>query len=159
MRLIAIFITTLFFAVTSFSSATAQLLDTWDDFGAQYGLINTGIEILHIDSNLMGTALVENGVGYHFGGVGSIYDNPQNSLWFAMAAILGTIGDEDEIVLTGEDAEELLRRLHAADDNGDITMTTTTEAEADVGIADDSGTVRICLQTIFGCITIREIPE
>ena len=123
MRKLAIAITTLVFFLTSYSSANAQLLDPLD---TQYSLIDTGIEILHIDSNLLGTALVENGVGYHFGGVGSMFDNPENSLWFAMAAMLETIGiNEDEIVLTGDDAQDFLDRLRAAEDRGDITITTT----------------------------------
>ncbi len=130
---------------------------TWDNFGDQTSFINTGIEILHIDSNLLGTALIENGgVGYHFGGVSSMFDNPGNSLWFAMAAMLETIGvNEDEIILTGDEAQDFLDALGDAVDRGDITVTTTFT----VDIPETSGTVRLCVETIFGCITYRTFPQ
>ena len=88
------------------------------------------------------------------GGIGSGSGSlPQNNTFG------GSFGDGGGggVELTGDEAEEFLRRLRDAEDRGDITTTTTTTTVS-VEIPDDSGTVRLCLETIFGCITINEWP-
>ncbi|MCF6221274.1 MAG: hypothetical protein L3J65_09195 [Robiginitomaculum sp.] len=71
-----------------------------------------------------------------------------------------TIGiNEDEIVLTGDDAQDFLDRLRAAENRGDITITTTS---VEVTVEPPQGTITVttCIETgIFGCVIIRRTTQ
>jgi hypothetical protein len=159
--------TSLFFAVTSFSTANAQLLDTFDDqfSSSTWEVVNNLLDATTADiGDILGVQIFEDPatdlqIGFIILGldtpIGSfqVYglgNSGQDVVYLGPAEL-----SEDEIVLTGDDAQEFLDRLRAAERRGDITITTTL---VDVTVEPPNGTVTItsCIETvIFGCITIR----
>jgi len=103
--------------------------------------------------------IVVTGTRSAFGGV------PRNPDPFGFVGVSGGnfltsigLGLGGETELTGTAATNLLDTIDRAEQNGVITTTTTTTIEIETVIKENEGTIRVCVDTFFGCIDIANWP-